>query len=441
MTSVLTLPATAGGEPVPASPSDPRVELSCPPAFDPRPSLDRFLAARGAHLIAVRRHIHAHPELSGQEFATAALIQRELTEAGLSPRLLPHGNGVICDVGDDDGSPVVALRADIDALPLPDTKDVPYRSTKPGVCHACGHDAHATIVLGAGLLLAQLAREGVLPGRVRLLFQPAEEQIMVREDGLLTGAPEIIAAGGLKDVSRIFALHCNPQLPVGTVGARSGAFTAAADTVEVRITGPGGHTARPHLTVDLLHTLGRVLVDVPALLDRRVDVRGGVSLVFGAVRAGEAANTIPSEGWARGTVRTLSMATWRDLPALVTELVQSVVAGAGGTAQVTYTRGVPPVVNDVDATRLISTAAAAALGPQAVREAEVSMGGEDFAYYLETVPGAMIRLGVGRPGAAQSLDIHQSRYDIDEAALGHGVRVMVHTALTALADQPGETIT
>jgi amidohydrolase len=425
---VLTLPATAGGEPEPASPLDPGYALTCP---DPRPALDRFLASRGAHLIAVRRHIHAHPELSGQEFETAALIQRELTEAGLAPRLLPAGNGVICDIGTGDG-PVVALRADIDALPLPDTKDVPYRSTKPNVCHACGHDAHATILIGVGQVLARMARDGELPGRVRLLFQPAEEQIMVREDGLLTGAPEIIAAGGLKDVGRIYALHCNPQLPVGTVGVRSGAFTAAADTVEVRITGPGGHTARPHLTVDLVHSLGRVLVDVPALLDRRVDVRGGVSLVFGAVRSGEAANTIPSEGWARGTVRTLSRDTWRELPSLVSELVQSVVAGTGGRAHVTYTRGVPPVVNDRESTELITAAATAALGAQAIREAEVSMGGEDFAYYLETVPGAMVRLGVGRPGAAGSLDIHQSSFDIDEAAIGHGVRLMVHAALMAL---------
>ena len=434
MTSALTLPATAGGEPEPGDLLDDRGTLGCPAAYDPRPALDRFLAARGGHLIAVRRYIHAHPELSGQEFETAALIQRELTEAGLKPRLLPHGNGVICDIGTGDG-PVVALRADIDALPLPDTKDVPYRSTKPNVCHACGHDAHATILLGAGLMFAQLARAGRLPGRVRLLFQPAEEQIMVREDGLLTGAPEIIAAGGLKDVTRIFALHCNPQLPAGTVGVRAGAFTAAADTVEVRITGPGGHTARPHLTVDLVHSLGRVLLDVPAQLARRVDARGGVSLVFGAVRAGQAANTIPSEGWARGTVRTLSRETWRELPALVTELVQSVVAGTGGTAHVSYTRGVPPVVNDSAATRLIADAATAVLGPQAVREAEVSMGGEDFAYYLETVPGAMIRLGVGRPGAAETFDIHQSSFDIDESAIGHGVRVMVYTALAALHEQ------
>jgi amidohydrolase len=231
-----------------------------PPGADPLPGhLDRWLASRGEELVSVRRHIHAHPELSHQEFETAALVARELAAAGLQPRLLPKGNGVICDIGR--GDRVVALRADMDALPMPDVKDVPYRSTVDGVAHACGHDVHTTILLGVGLALAQLADRGELPGRVRLLFQPAEEAVP-------SGAPEVIAAGGLKDVSSIFALHCAPQLPAGLVGVRSGPFTAAADVVEVRLTGRGGHTARPHLTADLVHALGRVVVDVPSLLDR-----------------------------------------------------------------------------------------------------------------------------------------------------------------------------
>src|SRR5437667_2242745 len=175
-----------------------------PPGADPLPGqLDRWLAARGAELVAVRRHIHAHPELSGQEFETAAMVARELAAAGLSPRMLPKGNGVICDVGY--GDRVIALRADLDALPLPDTKNVPYRSTVDNVCHACGHDVHTTVLLGTGLALAQLARRDELPGRVRLLFQPAEEQMP-------SGAPEVIAAGGLPDVAAILALPCFPPL-------------------------------------------------------------------------------------------------------------------------------------------------------------------------------------------------------------------------------------
>ncbi|HLL67930.1 MAG TPA: amidohydrolase [Micromonosporaceae bacterium] len=396
-----------------------------PHGADPLPGqLDRWLASHGAELVAVRRHIHAHPELSGQEFQTAALIARELTKVGLSPRLLPKGNGVICDIGE--GDRVVALRADLDALPLPDTKRVHYRSTVENVCHACGHDVHTTILLGAGLALAQLAARDQLAGRVRLIFQPAEEQMP-------SGAPEVIAAGALKDVVAIFALHCAPQMLVGLAGVRTGPFTAAADKVAVRLRGPGGHTARPHLTADLVHALGRVIVDVPSLLDRRIDRLAGVSLVWGSVHAGKAVNAIPIEGLVEGTVRILSREAWRDAPQIITGLVRDVVAATGVEVDIEYIRGVPPIVNDRLATAVIAGAAGAALGAENVVEAPVSMAGEDFAYYLEHVPGAMIRLGVGIPGAAKMFDIHQSAFDIDERAIGHGVRVMVHTALAALS--------
>jgi amidohydrolase len=396
-----------------------------PPGADPLPGqLDRWLTARGADLVAVRRHIHAHPELSHAEFETAALVARELEMAGLSPRFLPKGNGVICDVGE--GDRVIAFRADLDALPLHDSKDVAYRSTVNNAAHACGHDVHSTILLGLGLALAQLDEQGELPGRVRLLFQPAEESVP-------SGAPEVIAAGGLKDVAGIFALHCYPQLPTGLVGVRSGPFTAAADTVEVRLSGPGGHTARPHLTADLVHALGRVIVDVPAMLDRRVDARAGLSMVWGTVHAGEAYNAIPGDGYVKGTVRVLNRDAWREAPELVTSLVREIVAPTGATVDVRYTRGVPPVINDRMASAVIAGAAGAALGADRVVEAEISMGGEDFSFYLEQVPGAMIRLGTGSPGSDIRHDLHQSGFDVDERCIGYGVRVMVHTALAALS--------
>jgi len=424
VTGALTLSAAAGGseESVPLWPE-------APDGADPLPGqLDRWLAARGAELVALRRHLHAHPEPSGREFETAALVARTLRAAGLRPRMLPKRNGLTCDIGTGKG-PVIALRADLDALCLPDTKDVPYRSTVEGVCHACGHDVHTSILVGTGLALAQLDAQGELGGRVRLLFQPSEERFP-------SGAPEVIAAGGLKDVGAVFALHCFPHLPVGLVGVRSGPLTAATDVVEVRLTGRGGHTARPHLTADLVHALGRIVVEAPMLLARRVDPRSGASLVFGAVGAGEAPNTIPSEGHVRGTVRVLSRDVWRELPELVPQLIQSTVAGSGVQAQVDYTSGVPPVINDRLATAVIAGAAAAALGRDRVVEAEVSLGGEDFAFYVEQVPGAMIRLGVGRPGATETFDIHTSRFDVDERAIGHGVRVFVHTALAALSAGP-----
>lgn len=419
--SALTVPSRQ----LPGSGSGPaEVWPETPPGADPLPGqLDRWLASRSAELVAVRRHLHAHPELSHQEFETAALVARELEAAGLEPRLLPNGNGVICDVGS--GDRVVALRADLDALPIQEVKDVEYRSTVPGVTHACGHDVHTTILLGVGLALAQLDADGELPGRVRLLFQPAEETTP-------SGAPEMISNGALKDVAAVFGLHCAPQLPTGMVGVRSGPFTAATDKVEITLTGPGGHTARPHLTVDLVHALGRLVVDVPALLDRRVDPRAGVSMVFGAVQAGEAANAIPATGTARATVRVLNRDAWRSAPELVTGLVQHVVAATGASAAVEYTRGVPPVINDRMATAVIAGAAGAALGADRVTEAEISMGGEDFAFYLEQVPGAMIRLGTGIAGA-EPMDIHQASFDVDERAIGHGVRVMMHTALACLA--------
>ncbi|MEU7826907.1 amidohydrolase [Catellatospora sp. NPDC049111] len=391
---------------------------------DPLPGrLDRWLAAHGANLVAVRRHLHAHPELSHQEFETAALVARELAAAGLQPKFLPRGNGVMCDIGE--GDRVIALRADLDALPLPDTKDVPYRSTVANAAHACGHDVHTTVLLGVGLALAQLEQQGGIGGRVRLIFQPAEESIN-------SGAPEMISAGALKDVAAIYALHCAPQLPVGIVGVRSGAITAACDAVEVRLSGKGGHTARPHLTADLVYALGRVVTEVPALLGRRVDPRAGLSMVFGSIHAGEASNAIPNEGSAKGTIRVLNRDAWREAPDLVTQLIKDVVAGTGAKADVRYTRGVPPVINDRMASAVIAGAAGAALGAERVVEAEISMGGEDFAFYLEHVPGAMIRLGTGIPGSAP-MDIHQSAFDVDERAIGYGVRTMVHTALAALA--------
>ena len=429
MTTALTLqPGTGSGDEsdpeAAASPAASAVLATMPSETTLPGRLDAWLASHERELVSLRRRIHAHPELSGQEFGTAQLVATKLRAAGLEPVMLAKGNGVICDIGA--GERVVALRADLDALPLPDTKRVPYKSTVDNVCHACGHDVHTTILVGVARILAELERSSELPGRVRLIFQPSEEQFP-------SGAPEVIAEGGLKDVESIFALHCFPQLQAGMVAVRSGPITAAADKLDVRLTGPGGHTARPHLTVDLAYALGRIVVEVPALLSRRLDPRAAASLVFGAVRTGEAHNAIANEGFARGTVRVLNLEAWRQLPDLVPQLVRDVVAGTGAEAHIEYVRGVPPVINDRVATAIVAGAAAAALGADRVAEAEVSMGGEDFSFYLEHVPGTMFRLGVGKTTNPVSMDIHQSTFDIDERAIGHGVRVFVHTALAALS--------
>ena len=388
--------------------------------------LDAFLARHETELIGFRRDLHAHPELGYAEQRTTRLVAGRLAAAGLRPVLLPHTTGLYADIGP--GTPRVALRADLDALPLADEKNVPYRSVNPGLCHACGHDAHTAMLAGAGEFLAGRAAAGRLPGGIRLIFQPAEEAG--------DGARDVIAAGALDTVARIFALHCDPRLDVGLVGVRAGAITAGCDLVKVTLTGPGGHTARPHLTADVVYALGKVVTEVPAALTRRVDPRAGLSMVWGHVSAGSAANAIPDEGVVEGTVRCLDTEAWRSATALIEDLVQSVAMSYGVTAKVEYLSTVPPTVNEPASAAMIAGAAAAVLGPAAVTETPQSLGGEDFAWYLHEVPGAMARLGTRTPGAATTGDLHQATFDIDERAIATGVRLLA--ALAVQGSQPLE---
>ncbi len=385
------------------------------------PLADAWLAEHGADLVAVRRDLHAHPELGHHEQRTTALLVDRLTAAGLTPKVLSTGTGLVCDVGSGDG-PIVMLRADIDALPLDDEKAVPYRSTVPGCCHACGHDVHTAAVLGAGLALAQ----GAFEGTVRLVFQPAEELMP-------GGALVVIGDGWLEGVSTAFALHCDPALDAGLVGLKAGAITAASDALEVVLTGPGGHTSRPQNTVDLVHVLASVATGLPQALSRLVDPRAGLCLVWGHVAAGVAGNAIPRSGRLKGTLRVLDKDAWGRAPELVQRLVGELVAPYGATAQVNYTRGVPPVVNDGPATALMTAAVRLALGSGAAVPTRQSLGGEDFAWYLDRVPGAMARLGVRPPGQPISPDLHQGAFDVDESALPVAVRVLAGVALAALS--------
>ncbi|MFF5108862.1 M20 family metallopeptidase [Streptosporangium sp. NPDC000509] len=388
-----------------------------------RGELDTFLAGREQELIAFRRDLHMHPELAFAEYRTTQRVAERLTAAGLVPSVLPRGTGLLCDVGSGDG-PTVALRADLDALPVPDEKDVPYSSTVPGVCHACGHDVHTTILLGTSLFLAQQAEAGLLPGRVRLIFQPAEE--------LPGGALEVMASGGISGVDRIFGLHCDPRLDVGKVGLKVGPITSACDRVAIRVSGPGGHTARPHLTADLVFALAKILTELPAALSRRIDPRSSLSLVWGRVEAGSVANAIPDDGVAEGTVRCLDEAAWHAAPDMIKSLLESVAGAYGVEAEMEYVRGVPPVVNDKVSVQMLAEAAEGVLGEGAPVPTEQSLGGEDFGWYLESIPGAFARLGTREPGSAHLADIHQGTFDVDESAIGTGVRFLAATALTAL---------
>jgi amidohydrolase len=381
--------------------------------------LDDWTSQHLADLIAVRRRIHANPELGRQEVATTNLLVERLALAGLHPQRLPLGTGLICDVGS--GGPVVGLRADLDALPIDDAKDVSYVSTVPGVCHACGHDVHTTALLGAGLALA--AHPDQLAGTVRLIFQPAEELIP-------GGALDVIDAGAMEGLGALVALHCAPALDVGQIGLRVGPITSAADWVEVRLDGPGGHTARPHLTVNLVDVLSRVAVEVPERIAAKLD-GAPFSVVWGTVRAGGVGNVIPSTGYLQGSVRTSDLTLWDRGRELVTEAVEAVVGSTGAQVRIDYRRGVPPVVNDEGVVALVRAGVDSAVGPDAVTTTEVSMGGEDFGWYQQHVPGAMARLGVRRPGSP-TRDLHRGDFDVDESAIGVGVRVLVGTALQAL---------
>ena len=381
--------------------------------------IDRWLRAHERRLVEVRREIHAHPELGADVPLTTALLEQQLRSAGLVPRRFRGGSGLCVEIGQ--GDRIVGLRADIDALPLQELTSLPFASRIDGRSHACGHDVHAAFALGAALALANA---GGLPGRVRIIFQPAEET--------LGGAHMAIENGALRGLERVFALHCEPQVEVGKAGTRLGAMTAACDLIEIRLSGPGGHTARPHLSVDLVDALARVVTTVPGLTSRRVDPRDGLSVVFGAIEAGSAPNAIPSDGRVRGTVRTLTRTGWTVAEDVVRSLITEVVAPTRAEVQIDYQRGVPPVDNDMASFSLLNAAMARAVGDDNVFMPGQSMGGEDFGWYADHAPVAMGRIGV-YPGTGPMSDLHQGTFFADERAIAIGARVLAYAAVGTLS--------
>ncbi len=384
--------------------------------------LDAALAEHLPALVGLRRRIHAHPELSRHETATTALIHDTLTAADIPAQVLPGGTGVVAEIAGRAAAshPVIGLRADIDALPLIEGSGLPFASTVPGVAHACGHDLHTTVLLGAALALRSAPD---LAGSVRLLFQPAEEVMP-------GGSHQLVTAGALRGVDRLFALHCDPRIPVGQVALRVGPITSACDMIELEAEGPGGHTSRPHLTVDVVGALSAVASRLPLLVNRRLDPRAGALLVWGAISAGQASNVIPRQGSLRGTLRILDRAAWEHAEPVVTELIAQLLAPSGAEYRLTYIRGVPPVVNDAASVALVRRAVETGLGREALGEAEQSAGAEDFAVLLEHAPGALARLGVW-DGLAPQVDLHSPRFRADERAIAVGVRTLVHTVLAA----------
>lgn len=370
-------------------------------------------------LTDVRRQLHAHPELSGQEYVTTEFLLRSLEGAGLDPRRLPVGTGLVCDIGPagSDARPTLAIRADIDALAMPDLKSVPYRSTVDGVAHACGHDVHTTIMLGVALFLAE--HRDLLVEPIRVIFQPAEEQVP-------GGALAVIDAGGLDGIEAILGLHCDPKLETGRIGLRAGPITSAADLATIVLTGPGGHTARPELTVDLATVAARTVCDLPAAVRSLIEEPADLKVVFGAIRAGDAANVIPTRAELRVALRTQSLAVWEQLPALFEKSLVECLDGSGAGYTLDYTTGVPPVVNDPELVEVVRRAATREFGAAAVAPAVQSWGGDDFAWYTQRIPGVYVRLGVHEPDAtAPLLDLHAGMFDVDERSIPLGVRLVL----------------
>ena len=374
-------------------------------------------------LIDLRRDLHAHPELSWSEHRTTDVAAARIAEAGWQVTRL-GGTGLVADLGER--GPLVALRADLDALPVADTTGDPWASLTPGVAHACGHDVHIAGLIGAGLALAEVHARGDGVGRYRLLFQPAEEVMP-------GGALEMMHAGALDDVDYVFGLHCDPSIDVGTVGLREGPLTGAADSIDVTLTGKGGHTSRPHLTEDLTFALAKLVTELPAILSRRLDPRAGVSVSWGILAAGGAPNVIPTAGRVAGTIRMLDAVAWADAERLVRELVGQIIGPYGVRAEVTYHRGVPPVVNEHRATQLLGRAVELVVGEAGHVATSQSLGGEDFGWFLERVPGAMARLGTRTPGGP-TYDLHQGDLRIDERAVPLGARILAEAAVLARGD-------
>ncbi len=383
-------------------------------------SLDDWLGEHGDGLIAIRRNIHAHPELSGDEHATTELVAERLELAGLTPRRLAVGTGLVCDLAPPTGGDarrVIALRADLDALAMPDEKQVSYASQTPGVAHACGHDVHTAVVLGTALYFARHLDE--LPGPIRVIFQPAEERVP-------GGALDVLSDGGIADVDAIVGIHCEPKLDVGTMGLRAGAISSAADMAVITLRGRGGHTARPELTDDLIALAACVVQELPVRVAARVGADDAVKIVFGAVHAGDAPNVIPTSCELKGAIRTPSLAVWELLPEIVEQELRAIVAGTDATVELDYTHGVPPVVNDPAITETVRRAVTDSIGAAAVVPAEQSWGGDDFAWFTREIPGTYVRLGVRDP-AGPTLDLHAGHFDVDERAIELGVRMLVGT--------------
>jgi amidohydrolase len=392
--------------------------------------LRQALQAALPELIALRRHLHAHPELSGNEHQTAALVAGELRGLGWRVREGVGRTGVLAELGPERDAagrpaPLVALRVDMDALPVEERSGLPFASRHQGVMHACGHDIHTTVGLGVARLLAPLADR--LSARVRLLFQPAEETAQ--------GAAWMLADGAMDGVEALFGVHVFPSLPVGTIGVRSGSLTAAAGELEVEVLGEGGHGARPHQSTDAIWIAARVVSGLQEAISRRLDALNPVVVSFGRIEGGKAFNVIADHVRLLGTVRCLDLELHAELPGWIEDTVHALCKGHGGAARVRYRCISPPVHNDSALTELVADVATELLGRGQVRWLEQpSLGAEDFAELQRDTPGTMFRLGVAGPQGCPPL--HNCGFNPDEGCLAVGVEVLAASLLRWMERRP-----
>jgi amidohydrolase len=389
-------------------------------------AIDSYIDRNSERWTSVRRHLHAHPEPSREEFQTTSYLAQQLDDVGLRVRIVPGGRGLVAEPEGQGNRPRSALRADIDALRLADAKSVSYRSCRDGVMHACGHDAHATMALAAALALRECRH--ALPASIawRAVFQPAEE--------VSEGAAEMVDAGAMEDVRSIVALHVDPDLGVGRIGQRVGVLTAACQELRIVIRGMGGHAARPHLAVDPIAVAAQLVTCLYQALPRAVDARDPTVVTIGTIRGGTSPNVIPEEVELLGTIRTLSDRAAAQVEERISQLARGLSTAGRCTIDVAFERGTAAVVNDPEVTALCVQAAGQVVGPANVEEIRLpSMGGEDFSGYLKHARGCLLRLGVAALDRPRH-PLHSPHFDIDEDALAIGAKLLAHSVILLSRD-------
>lgn len=371
-------------------------------------------------LVAWRREFHTYPELGFRETRTAARVAEILTGLGYRVRTGVGRTGVVAERGE--GHPVIAVRADMDALPIQEANDVPYASQHPGVMHACGHDAHTAIALGVARLLADES----FPGTLRLLFQPAEE--VADEEGI-SGAPRMIQDGAMEGVDTVLALHVDPSIGVGDIVLETGPASAGVDTFYATLLGRGGHGASPHRTVDPIYIAGHVILALHGIVSRRIDPMAPAVISVGSIHGGQADNVIPDRVELTGTVRYMKTEVQQQLHAEIERALQ-IARALGGDYELRLEMGYPPMINDAGMVDLFRQVAADLLGEEHIRPPHPGMGAEDFGYFSALAPGAMVGLGCRIEGDERVA--HNPRFDIDERCLPVGAAILAEAALRLL---------